>query len=418
MSLTTGVRRGLAGVIAATVAASGVIALASPSQAAPSSTTVTNAAISWGLSNEQGSGAFFGGCNFLSAGKAGNTGSSRLWTQADGFHQAVVGNVHVEKPDATGQYVAPTWADKCKDRNGVAVSAASTTSRTDNRIKIYAGTGTFDAATGAGSIQWTGSFTSAFYGGLTYWSATDPLLTVDEDGTGTLTATASGYGADMNDGSTWNTLATRTITLASFTDADITSSGFTGLPEYLGVAITTDENSTAQYTTGAAWGSFPQSFVDFQVETGQSSYWYSSGGARDVAKPATPVTLTFEAPPVVTPPVVDPPVVTPPAAAPVVKAATAKPTVKVSKRPTSKKAGKAVVTVKSSGSGSKPTGKVTVTLTKGTSRKTVSVTLKNGTATVKLPKLKKGTWKLKVTYAGSATQRASTSKTYSVKSAK
>lgn len=419
MTLTTRARRGLASTVAAALTAAGVIALASPSQAAP--TAVSNASLAWSLSNEQGGGAFAGGCNFLAAGTAGNTGSSRPWTAADNFYKTSSGNVRIEKPGANGD-VTPIWATKCLDKDGKAVTASSAASTTQNRVRFSNGTGTYDPATGAGTISWTGSFTSAFYGGMTYWSATNPTLVVDSAGNGTLTATASGYGTSMADQTQWVALEARTITLAEFTGVDITASGFTATPKYLGQAVTVPTGAIAQVTTGSSWGSFPQSFVSFQGETGQSSYWYSSGGQRDAAKPASPVALTFgstPAPPTEIGPVVAPPVVAPPAPAPAaVKAATAKPTVKVSKKPTSTKKGKATVSVKSKTGSTKPAGTVKVTLTKGKTKKNLTVTLKNGKATVSLPKLKKGTWKLKAVYAGSATQLAATSKTYTVKSTK
>jgi len=420
MSLTTRVRRGLAGTLAAALATGGLVALASPSQAAPSE-PVNGASFTWALSDEQGGGAFFGGCNFLSAGKAGDTGSSRPWTSAE--YKASDGNVRIEKPSRSGT-VTPIWATKCLDRNGVPVNAGTPASTTENYVRLSAGTGSRQSD-GSGTISWTGSFTSAFYGGMTYWSATDPTLTFDGLGNATLTATLGGYGADRIDATKWVKLDEKAgVVLAEFTGAWI--DGFSDAPaNYLGVDVDDAAFMTRQTVTGPVWGSFPQGFVDYQQLTGQSSYWYSSGGARDTAKPAKPAKLTFgdtpvpplESAPVVTGPVVTPPA--PPAPAPaVIKATTAKPTVTVSKKPTSKKKGKATVTVKSSGSNARPTGKVTITLTKGKSKKKVSVSLKSGKATVSLPKLKKGAWKLKVTYAGSATQRAATSKTYTVKSSK
>ncbi len=65
---------------------------------------------------------------------------------------------------------------------------------------------------------------------------------------------------------------------------------------------------------------------------------------------------------------------------------------------TSKKKGKATVTLSSS----KATGKVTVTLKKGKATKKVTTTVAGGKGTVKLPKLAKGTWKVTVAYAGDA----------------
>ncbi|MBT0992724.1 Ig-like domain repeat protein [Cellulomonas sp. DKR-3] len=269
------------------------VALAAPATAAedPSPVAVDGVELTWGLSDEVGGGAYFGGCNFLSAGAAGNTGSSRVWTEADGFYRTVDGDVTVEKPDAAGGYAQPTWATRCQNPSGAAVSAASTTNVSKNRVRLSAGEGAVDVAAGTAEIAWDGSFTVAFYGGLTYWTATDPELTVAADGTGTLTATASGYGASMEDQEQWEAIAPREVTLATLTDVEVTPTGLTVTPDYLGVEVTTA--GTAQTRTGATWGSFPQDFVAFQELTGQSSYWYSSGGARDAAKPTVPLDVAW-----------------------------------------------------------------------------------------------------------------------------
>ncbi|MEU1623667.1 hypothetical protein ABZ479_41105, partial [Streptomyces sp. NPDC005722] len=288
--------RALAGVVVGVVSAAGVVVVGAGSASA-ASVSVSDASFSWGLSGEQGGGAFFGGCNFLSAGKAGNTGSSRLWTQGDGFYATRDGNVTVEKPDAAGVFGQPSWSTKCQDPNGSAVSAGSAGSLTRNRVVFEHGTGTVDTAAHTATIHWSGSFTSVFYGGLTYWSATDPTLTVGADGAGTLSATVTGYGADMNDPGKWVALPARTVTLAKLSHVALGASGFTVTPDYLGESVTVPSGTTGQPAKSASnqayWGSFPQDFVDFQQSTGQSSYWFTSGGARDAAKPATPLTLTY-----------------------------------------------------------------------------------------------------------------------------
>lgn len=92
----------------------------------------------------------------------------------------------------------------------------------------------------------------------------------------------------------------------------------------------------------------------------------------------------------------------------------AKVAAKVKKKPTTKKAGKAKLTVKGV-AGVKATGKVKVTLKKGKQAKKVNGKLnKKGVATVKLPKLKKGTWKLVAKYTGDANYKAA-KKTVKVK---
>ncbi len=276
------------GTAAAVAALSGVFAPAA--QAAESS--ITDVTLRWGLSQEAGGGSYFGGCNYLSAGKAGNTGSSRVWTEADGFYAASAGNVSIEKDGANATKVAPTWATKCIGAAGTPVTPAPGSS-TNNQVVLSAGTGVVDAAAGTAKVQWDGDFTAVFYGGLTYWTASDPELTVNADGTATLTATASGYGASMEDTTKWEAISPRVIDLAKFTDASLTASGFSGTPVYRGVVVTGVDN---QVTTGANAGAFPQSYIDFQKLTGQASYWYSSGGGADPKKVAAPLAASWTAP--------------------------------------------------------------------------------------------------------------------------
>lgn len=283
-------RKAAALVAVAALSIGAALGTATAASAAPSAGTISDASFTWGLSGEAGGGAFFGGCNFLSAGTAGNTGSSRLWTESDGFYSTQSGNVTIVKPNAAGELEQPTWVTKCQTPQGTAVSASSTTSLTKNAVVFDGGEGTV-AADGSTEIAWTGSFTVAFYGGLTYWSATDPVLTLDASGNGQLTATASGYGTSMEDMTQWVPISGREIVLADITGAAADDDGFTVTPEYLGKTVTT--SGTPQTTTGATWGSFPQSFVDFQQLTGQSSYWYSSGGSRDAAKPTTPLDVSY-----------------------------------------------------------------------------------------------------------------------------
>ena len=102
----------------------------------------------------------------------------------------------------------------------------------------------------------------------------------------------------------------------------------------------------------------------------------------------------------------------------VAKAAPGKPTFKVTKAPTAKKAGSATVTVPTASGLVKATGKATVVLKKGGATKTLPVTIKAGKATVVLPKLPAGTWSVTVTYAGNAYYLKSTSKVFKLVSTK
>lgn len=279
-----------------------------PAPTDPGSSTGDGALFAWGLNRESGSGSFFGGCNYLAAGTGPDHGQSQLWGAQD--YRTEDGNVRIVKETGNGRS-APTWDTKCKDRTGQSVAATNLTTYTESQVEIRGGVVT-RGADGSVSVQWRGSFTVVFYGGLTFWTATDPLLTLDAQGNGRITATAGGYGASMQDSSKWVPLEPRTITLATLRNIDRgatdASGGFEHTPEYLGVSYTGSgggdevvgggESATGQAARTAEnadyWGAFPSDFVDFQNETGQFSYWFTSGAQRDAAKPALPVFVSYD----------------------------------------------------------------------------------------------------------------------------
>lgn len=271
----------------------------------PTDGDVTNAQLRWGLNAESGAGAFAGGCNFLSAGRAGDAGGARVWSAADGLYRAQDGAVRIEKPTATGGWERARWETRCLDARGNAVSVSSTTSTSGNQVVIDGGVGT--RRDGELVVRWSGSFTVAYYGGMTYWSVTDPVLTLGADGNGRLTGTASGFGTSMEDMTRWEEISGRTVVLAEIRGADTAAAGgFSVVPEYLGVG-TSGAGQVARTSANAAhWGSFPQSFVDFHRLTGQQGYWLTTGGVRDAAKPATSVIVSYDAAaPIAPPPVAD-----------------------------------------------------------------------------------------------------------------
>lgn len=309
--MSRAVRPGLLalGLVAAALLPAGAASAAEPEPNPGVAVTVTipeaggqrieAAELRWGINVEATGGAYLGGCNFLSAGLAGDTGSARVWTEGDGLYRGTDGAVRVERPDASGAYVEADWATRCLDADGAAVTSSSVLSSTRAEAVFTGGVGEVDLQAGTATVRWTGSVTSAFYGGMAYWSFTDPVLTVRSDGVGTLTASASGFGADMADLSHWARLPARQVTLATVSGVELTQAGLVVTPDYVGVDVVTPAGSAAQVAedaTNASYrGSFPQSFVDFHAETGLASYWYSSGSARDRAKPPAPLLVSFDA---------------------------------------------------------------------------------------------------------------------------
>lgn len=260
--------------------------------------TIDDAVFTWGLNNEAGNSAYDGSFNLLSAGAlgkatAGAKVSQSQWLQSEG-------NVSIEKKQTSGDWAAATWAGLSTSVSGGSIKPPTSAVYSENRVNIANGTGTVDVEDGTAEIQWTGTFTAAYYQGLTQFWVQDPKLTVESDGTGTVTATLGGYGTSMDDPELFETLTPRAdVVIASLSGVEVTDSGFTVTPDYLGTAVEIPETGAPQSTTGANWGSFPQAFVDFQQLTGAASYWYSSGGAADNAKPATALGVSYTAAPVV-----------------------------------------------------------------------------------------------------------------------
>jgi hypothetical protein len=282
----------LGAVITATALALGGVVAAAPAHAAQ--TSINDAVFRWGINAESNAAAFAPGTyNLLSAGvvtatSAADRVTATNWKQTDG-------NTSILKLQSDGGYAAATFA-------GLRTNAAGTVLTVGNGLnsghiaQISGGTGTVDPATGTAEIQWTGTFTSAYYSGMTRSWITDPHLSVAADGTGTVTATLGGYGTSMDDPEKFESLTpVPGVTIATLTNVAVDADGFTVTPDYPGVTVTTDPSITAQVTTGANFGAFPQSFVDFQVQTGQGPYWYSSGGSADSRKPAAPLSVSYTA---------------------------------------------------------------------------------------------------------------------------
>lgn len=210
-----------------------------PAPAGAGATEISNAQFRWGINHEVGSAAFFGDCNFLSAGRAGDAGGSRVWTDADvgALFRSTDGAVRIEKPVGT-QFHPMRWADRCTDAEGARLSTASMTGSGVQAV-MDSGRGVVDLASGTATIEWTGSVSIVFYGGLTYWWFSDPVLTINADGTGNVTAVAGGFATSQEDSSRWEALPEARIVLAELSGATLTADGLATDPHYRGIEVST-----------------------------------------------------------------------------------------------------------------------------------------------------------------------------------
>lgn len=252
-------------------------------------TAVDDASLAWSVNNiYQGGNPAGTGCSFFSAARG-----TEFVAEKD--------DVRIVHADGAGGYANVTDASKClPDSGGTAL---------DQLMLLTGGDGVANPVTGEGHVAWTGSITLNAYGGLLPWHLSDPELTVAADGTGTLTATAGGLGATQQDPDDTHPIPDREVTVATFGEVELTAHGVAIAPDYGGVdyfALLADGTRSTVSAIPAAtkvntpsWGSWPESFVDFQYETGLSTYWHTSGLSADPDKSPHPIAVTYDGAPVV-----------------------------------------------------------------------------------------------------------------------
>jgi len=97
------------------------------------------------------------------------------------------------------------------------------------------------------------------------------------------------------------------------------------------------------------------------------------------------------------------------------KGSTKHPTIKFATKPTVSRRGQVTITVGRAGGLVAPSGKTVLAMTKGKTKITINPTLRGGgVRSVALPKLAKGTWRVRVKFNGNGTYKASRSKAYHV----
>ena len=279
-----------------------------PSDLPPTSFDVTAAQLRWGLSNEANNRAFapdtfnhFSAGRIADPGSGGNTLTAGGGTWSNGAPagwSASAGRVSVEKFDGT-TYLPTTWEGLSTDSTGAPLGSPLAGTFSNHQLVFDGGTGTVDPDAGTATIRWTGDATVLFYSGMSFFYISDPVLEVDRDqGISRVRATLGGFGASQADPSAWAPLPPTTVTLAELGLVDLSlADGFTVTPRYLGVPVT-----GVGQVAGPFYGSFPQSFVDFQNGAGAAGFWFSSGGSADEFKQTLPMTVSYDAAKPISPP--------------------------------------------------------------------------------------------------------------------
>lgn len=263
---------------------------------------VSGAQLRWGLNNESNNRAFAPGThNFFSAGVVPDPGKGGT-TLAEQNWRAESGNVRIEKQEADGSYAPATWAGLSTAPDGTPIASATSGRFSNHQVVVSGGTGSVDPTTGFAEITWQGAFTVLYYSGMSFFTVTDPTLTVTPE-RAQLTATLGGFASDMEDQTRWTPMPPTRVVLADLprAEVDLTSDdGFASTPAYLGVGWQVPPGESAQ-VDGPWKGAFPSSFLDFLSSAGTAGYWYSTGGATDAYKPALPLTVSWAGASIATP---------------------------------------------------------------------------------------------------------------------
>ncbi|WP_201300375.1 hypothetical protein, partial [Nocardioides sp. AX2bis] len=272
-----------------------------PTAAPDAAFEVDDAQLRWGVNDETNNRAFAPGTyNFLSAGlvpdpgRGGQTIRDRVWqgTTTTAWW-AERGDVRIEKL-LDGEYRPATFAGLSTTTSGTPL-VGTNGPFSGHQVVIDGGTGSVDLEAGTASIAWDGSFSVVLYSGMSFFTVTDPELTVTPRAT-TLTGTLAGYASSRDDADQWGAVAPQEVVLATAPAADLAAgTGFTATPDYRQVRYDAPGAAVDQVRTGSDWGSFPPSFVRYQQRVGSAAYWYSSGGAADRHKVALPLTVSYAA---------------------------------------------------------------------------------------------------------------------------
>ena len=240
----------------------------------PEARSVKEAKMRWAFNDELQRRPPAGGVNYLSAGISDGT---------EATYSADNGDVSIKILNGDS-VVSPSWETKA-DFLG--------TEKAQQVVELSGGHGSINPD-GSATIVWKGSMSFNYYGGLAVFSITNPRLVTNADGTGELRGNLSGYETDRTALTKRPLQPRKDVQIATFKHVHIDGAGsITVSPEFAGREIEVPEGHRPQNRSVAGWGAWPQEFVDFQFETGLSSYWYSSGGSSDSAKVPHPVTFDF-----------------------------------------------------------------------------------------------------------------------------
>ncbi len=197
---------------------------------------------------------------------------------------------------ASGERVSITTANG-QDITGLPAEAG----RTYNVGNFSGGTGTLDAETGEGTISWgdTGDWVLNAYPTLPAVGAPDetlrdPVLTIEADGSGTLSFEVYIPAAlDMNGDPVPATGPSR-IDVATFEDvSELTGTSLKVVPDYAGREYVPEAGQSPWNSCGGTGGSWPSAWIDFLPSSVRAHYYNTGCGGLNDRKIPTPFSVSW-----------------------------------------------------------------------------------------------------------------------------
>ncbi|WKN47681.1 HtaA domain-containing protein [Nocardioides sp. Arc9.136] len=205
-----------------------------------------------------------------------------------------------------------TWeiSQQFDDHLSSHVLGGGATETTEGVVTFPDGVGTYDPATGAGSVSYAGSVAGSFaFGGSPFYTVTiaNPTVTVDADGEGTVTAKVSASNVGSGQAPAASTdperVTVTTFDAPAWTVADGLGS-VTATPDWDGVLPEGPESVALGIKAGqpVAGRSWHPAFLG-QLTPGVRAHFHASGASSDAKKAPAPFTAqaTPAAAPVATP---------------------------------------------------------------------------------------------------------------------
>lgn len=256
----------------------------------PDIETLNDVSLEWTLSREMDNGAYNGETNYWSAGVTDGTEATYL---------AADGDVNVLKKNADGDYVAlnsepaVNWSNRHNDGTGARVTAFND-KFLGQLFVLNNGEGTLNHDTGELEVAWEGTLSVNFYGTVLPFWLSDFKLTVDSEGVGQLTATMQGYGSSIENPDVRVLLDPQeNVVVADLPSVSLEGNSFSAPTAYIGTEYPGGGQTPEDEGNPANWGSWPQSFVEYQEQIGAALYYFSSGATADRLKPQEPISVTL-----------------------------------------------------------------------------------------------------------------------------